>query len=148
MHPHVVWLFKNLKKIKDKWQENEVSIDVIENFCKGINKRRHATALMAAFFDVTHQDTKLGKLIRDIDRKALAYTKTRPEIKKYDLLLTQALDDTYRSHLYKLCQNYKSRYGRDQIPDIDNTDFDSLLVKSRNFKQPKLFDPENLFQGV
>jgi hypothetical protein len=143
MHPHVVWLFKMLKKLKDEQKEKGLTTENVGNFCKGMNKRKYAAAMMGALFDLTHSDTPIGEIVRDIDRFAMNHTGKFPEMKKYDHLLVDALDSDHESPLYEICQSYKKQYtGR--IPDLDKTDFNAMQQKVKDVKKPHLFDPANL----
>lgn len=147
MHPQVVWLFKKLRKMRDIYVKKGLTVDEVDRFCKQLNPKKHAICMMGALFDISHSDTPLGDIVRDIDRVAISYQTKREALKKYDNLLVEALDSGVNSSLYNICENYKNQYNQ-RLPDLYTTDFDKISKNVTDFKKPKIFDPANLFQGA
>lgn len=144
MNPQAVWLFKRLKRIKDQKPKNGLSLDVVEEFCKQLNKKRYASAMFAALFDISHTETPIGDLVRGIDSVAISATNTRSELKKYDKIMVDCLDSSCNNPLYDLCTRYKNAY-QGRLPDLDKTDFNALIEKNKDSKKSQMFDPVNLF---
>ena len=147
MHPQLVWLFKKLKKMREQDRAKGLTTDDIEKFCKLVSNKPHAICMLGALFDISHTNTPLGDIVRDIDRVAVQHTTSRPIFKKYDRMLVDALDSGVHSSLYKICEGYKAQYNQ-RLPDLETTDFDSFKVDVNNFRKPQIFDPANLFQGA
>jgi hypothetical protein len=152
MHSEIIWLFKELKRIKTQFYDSHsfpITLSEVKKFCKGIIKRRYAIAMMGALFDLTYSETPIGDVIREIDRVAISHTATHPELKMYDRMLINTYDSNSNDiELYEMFSRLKVIYTNQSLPDFEKTDFDKLQKESKVLQKPKLFDPANLFQGV
>lgn len=145
MEPQVVWLFKELKKLKDEKAKSGLTVDQVDNFCKEMDKRKSAGAMMAALFDIAHIETPMGRITRAIDRVAIQYSHQYPSMKKYDEIMNEALDSSfYERPIFQKCKHYKLKY-QGNLPNIDTVNFGELLAGIQNLKKARLFDPANLF---